>query len=133
MMSVGQENRFVGKELANLLLYDTTVSVEDPLGCSGTGGKNSDRHVNIHVMIVEQGTASGVPGATVAVQVNLGGSPFWNDSGITNENGEVVFSLKNADTGTYTTTIDNVSSSGIVWDNLQPADNACTKDGTGIS
>ena len=55
-----------------------------------------------------------VSGASVSITLNNGGQS-WVGTGTTGDNGTVTFSLKNAPNGLYTTTVDNVTATGLTW------------------
>ncbi|MBD3676007.1 MAG: S8 family serine peptidase [Planctomycetaceae bacterium] len=80
---------------------------------AGYGGKNRDKHFDVAVQILDEFSAP-VPGATVSVTVSTTGtSEFF--TGTTDDAGTVVFSVKNAKKGTWTTTVDSVSAPGYDW------------------
>jgi len=67
-----------------------------------------------------------VAGASVSIDLNLGGSLLTSGTGTTGTDGTVTFSLKNAPAGDYTTTVTDVTADGLTWDEITPA-NSFTK------
>lgn len=97
-----------------------TVTVTDPpLGASTatvsyttTGGRTAGKHVLVTVVLRD---ANGNPvGATsIAVSIALNGATRWTGSGTTGSNGAVSWEIKNAPSGTYSTTVTSVA--GAAW------------------
>ena len=61
-----------------------------------------------------------VSGASVSVDFYRDGGLVGSATGTTGSTGNVGFSLKNAPSGTYTTTIIGVTASGLTWDGITP-------------
>lgn len=100
-----------------------SVGVDD-ITYLGSGGKNNDRHLTVSVHVSDD-SGNDVNGATVSISLTNGAST-WTATGTTSSNGSVGFTLKNSPSGTYTTTVTNVSASGLTWDGLTPT-NSHTK------
>ena len=97
----------------------STVSI-DGITYSTSGGKNGNKHLNDTLTLVDD-VGNPVSGAGVSVTLtNTTTSAFWSGSGATDSNGSVTFTLKNAPSGCYSTTIDNVTASGLTWDDVTP-------------
>ncbi|HUG71428.1 MAG TPA: S8 family serine peptidase [Pirellulaceae bacterium] len=119
---------------------ETTVTVEAPsseatkaivqsITYTTEGGKNSDRHLNDTVAVVDD-LGSPVSGASVSIQLDntTNGQP-WTASGTTGTDGKVTFNLKNAPDGCYVTTMTAVAAGGLTWNGVTP-DNSFCKGGT---
>jgi len=75
--------------------------------------KGINRFIYTQVSVVdENGTA--VSGATVDLTTTLNDNLLFSGSGETNSNGEVVFQFRSKQTGTYISTVENVTKEG--WD-----------------
>ena len=101
----------------------TTVSVSLITYATG-GGKNNDKHLLITVALVDD-LGNPVSGASVSIDLSRDGSPVGSGTSTTGSDGTVTFSLKNARPGCYTTTITNVTASGLTWDGVTPANEFC--------
>lgn len=103
----------------------TTAGV-DSITYQWEGGKNKDKHLNI-IVHVSDNLDSSVSGASVSITLtnSVSGGP-WSGTATTGSDGYVTFSLKNAPSGTYTTTITDVTASGLTWDGVTPL-NSTTK------
>ncbi len=104
----------------------TTVSVTS-VDYATEGGKNKDKHLTITVALVDD-LGNPVAGASVSIDLDntdTGGS--WTGAGTTGTDGTVTFSLKNAPSGTYTTTVTNVIAAGLTWDPTSTPPNQFTK------
>ncbi|MCH9042487.1 MAG: hypothetical protein IIB80_10080, partial [Thaumarchaeota archaeon] len=77
------------------------------------------------VLVHVSNDSNSVSDASVSIRLSNGNSS-WIATGTTNSNGDVGFTLKNSQSGTYTTTITNVAASGLTWDGLTPT-NSFTK------
>ena len=62
-----------------------------------------------------------VGGASVSVTLTRVEGGSWIGSGATGAGGTVTFSLKNARSGCYTTTVTDVTANGLSWDPNDPA------------
>ncbi|MCH8338800.1 MAG: S8 family peptidase [Chloroflexi bacterium] len=105
----------------------TGVSVSLPSAKNGyatEGGKNQDKHLLITVALVDD-LGSPVAGASVSIDLNLGGSLLTSGTGTTGTDGTVTFSLKNAPSGCYTTTVTHVAAAGLIWDDGTPENEFC--------
>jgi VCBS repeat-containing protein len=97
-----------------------TVVVLTPSGIDGystVGGKNSDRHLQVLVTLVD-GTGAPIAGATVTATISgptTGGGTLTTDA-----SGTALFKITNAPSGTYTTTLDEVIATGFTWDGNTP-------------
>ncbi len=84
------------------------------------GGKANSKHFDVIVKITSEGAA--VPGAAVSVEIkNTNRGTIIRSSGTTGSNGEVTFSVKNAASGTWTTSVTSATASGYLWDGSNPA------------
>ena len=97
----------------------TTVSVSS-IDYATEGGKNKDKHLLITVVLVDD-LGGLVNGASVSIDLFRDGSLVASGTGTTGTDGAVTFSLKNAKSGCYTTTMTDVTADGYTWDGLTPA------------
>ncbi len=89
------------------------------------GGKNNDKHLDDTLTLIDD---NGNPVAGVAVSITLINTitgDAWNGTGSTGSDGTVVFSLKNAPAGCYTTSIIDVTAEGLTWDSVNPDQGVC--------
>lgn len=90
------------------------------------GGKNSDRHLSIRVYLKDD-LGNSVANASVAVRLdNTTTGQSWTGFNVSGADGSTLFSLKNASSGIYTTTVTDVTASGLTWDGITPQ-NSFTK------
>jgi len=75
------------------------------------GGKDGNKHLDITVTILDD-SSNPVSGASVSVDISLGGGSFSSETGITETNGSVTFSLKNSPSGHYETDVTDVVATG---------------------
>ena len=101
----------------------TSVSVAS-ITYSTEGGKNSDKHLNITVALLDD-LGQAVSGASVSIDLFRDGSFAGADTGTTGTDGTVTFSLKNAKSGCYTTTVTDVTADSLKWDGVTPANEFC--------
>ena len=97
----------------------TTVSV-DSITYATEGGKRGDKHLLITVALVDD-LGNLVGGASVSIDLYRDGSRIASGTGTTGANGTLTFSLKNAKSGTHTTTVTNVTAASLTWDGVTPA------------
>jgi len=102
----------------------TTVSVAS-ITYATEGGRNSDRHLLITVALVDD-VGDPVADASVSIDVYLDESLYGSRTGTTGTGGTVTFKANNAPSGTYTTTVTDVTADGLNWDCITP-DNGFTK------
>ena len=104
----------------------STVSSVESIVYDTTGGKNDDKHLLITISIVDDLGAE-VAGANVSISISSDTSKIgWAGSATTGTDGTITFQLSNARGGTYTTTINDVTASGLTWDGVTPP-NSFTK------
>ena len=119
-VEVTDSNGESGSDSVNI----TVGTQSDPVSVSVTsitynaeGGRNGDRHLLITVALVDD-IGSPVEGLSVSIEVSHNSSLYFSGTGTTGADGTVTFKLPNAPSGTYTTTITNVSDDG--WDGVTP-------------
>jgi len=95
-----------------------TVSVES-ITYATTGGRNQDRHLLVTVTLKDDAGVV-VSGASVSINLYLDSTIFDSATGTSGDNGTVTFQYNNAQSGTYTTTVTNVSADGLTWDGNTP-------------
>lgn len=93
----------------------TTVSVSSISYSTIGGGK----HLLITIALVDN-LNSPVADASVSIDVSLNGTSYGSWTGTTGAEGTVTFKLTHAPSGTYTTTVTNVTAEGLTWDGITP-------------
>ncbi len=101
----------------------TTVSV-DSITYATEGGKDNDKHLLITVALVDD-LGNSVASASVPIKLFRDGSLVGSGTGTTGTNGTVTFTLKNAWSGCYTTTVTEVTADGLTWDDSIPTNELC--------
>ncbi len=96
----------------------TTVTVSS-IVYTTEGGRNQDKHLLITITLVDDFGAS-ISGASVSIDLSRDGGVVGSGSGTTGASGTLTFSLKNIKSGSYQTTITNVSAEGLIWDGNTP-------------
>jgi subtilisin len=100
---------------------EPTFVIVSSIGYATEGGKNGGKHLLVTVALLDD-LGNQVGGASVSVRLNnTTTGQSWNGAGITGSGGTVTFSLKNAPSGSYTTTVTNVAAAGLTWDGVTPA------------
>ena len=102
----------------------TTVSVSS-ITYDTEGGRDGKKHLLITVALVDN-LGGLVAGASVSIDLFLGGSLYTSGTSTTGTDGTVTFKVANAPSGTYTTTVIDVTAAGLTWDNVTP-ENGFTK------
>jgi len=64
-------------------------------------------------------------GASVSIDLFRDGTFVGSGTGTTGTDGTVTFTLKNAKSGCYTTTVTDVTAEGLTWDGATPANEFC--------
>jgi subtilisin len=106
----------------------THVSVDD-ISYATQGGRNGGKNLLITVALKDN-LQNPVAGASVSIDLlNEDTSQSWLGSGTTGSDGTVTFSLKNAPSGSYKTTVTDVTAAGLTWDETSPA-NGFDKEST---
>ena len=88
------------------------------------GGKNKDKHLLITVALVDD-LGNPVSGASVSIDLYRDGGLVGSATGTTGTDGTAAFSLKNARSGCYTTTVTDVTAGSLTWDGATPANEFC--------
>ena len=83
-----------------------------------TGGRK--KTLNISVTVLNNANQP-LSGASVTVTVYLNGGAIGSATGTTSSTGTARFSVSRPSSGTYTTTVNNVTDSGYVWDGVTPS------------
>ncbi len=112
----------------NFALLTASVPTQSIVECviyDTQGGKNSDKHLLITIRVGDD-IGNPVGSAQVNIAVTLDGKSFGTGSGITNEEGELTFSAKNARSGQYMTTVTDVVKEDLTFEGSTPA-NSFTK------
>ena len=118
----------------NVTVSNTTptdaTSIVDSITYSTNGGKNGDKHLIISIHVIDD-LGNDVSDASVSIDLYRDDSLVGSATGTTGSSGNVNFSLKNASSGTYTTTITGVTADGLTWDGITPDDNSFEKLSSG--
>jgi thermitase len=102
----------------------TTVCVSS-ISYYTEGGKNKDQHLRISVALTDN-LGNPVTGASVSITVSRNGKSYVSITGTTGLDGETIFRLNNAPSGTYISVIEGVNVAGSTWDGVTPP-NSFTK------
>jgi hypothetical protein len=84
------------------------------------GGRFDDKHLLVTIALLDD-KSNPVSGASVSIELFSDGSLVASGTGSSISDGSVTFSLKNAASSTYTTTVTGVTASGLTWDGVTPA------------
>jgi VCBS repeat-containing protein len=93
------------------------VSPDGSTGYSTSGGRNSDRHLEVTVILVDD---SGAPVAGASVTATIDGPTPGGGTATTDASGTVTFKITNAPSGPYTTTVTAVTAAGLEWNGTTP-------------
>ena len=83
------------------------------------GGRNNNKDLLITVTLVDN-LGNPVSGATVSIDLFRDSALIASGTGTTGLDGTITFSLRNAASGTYTTTVTSVTAADLTWDGLTP-------------
>ncbi|CAN5348782.1 hypothetical protein BH23VER1_BH23VER1_24720 [soil metagenome] len=103
------------------------LSVGDTVWFWTSGGKNGTKDLNTSLTVYESSSTSHSEGATVTAELYLDSNSRGTASGVTDSNGEVIFSLRNAPSGSYEILVESVAADGLPWDGVQPTTNTFEK------
>jgi hypothetical protein len=98
---------------------EPTAVIVESISYSTEGGKNQDRHLCIAVALVDN-LENPVADASVSIEVYREGSLYVSYTGTTGTDGTVTFKKNNAPSGTYTTTVIEVTAGELIWDGVIP-------------
>ena len=101
----------------------TSVSVNS-ITYSASGGRYGNKHMNITVALVDD-LGNPVGGASVSIDLYLDEALYISETGTTETDGNVIFSLKEAPSGCYRTDVTSVSTDGLIWDGATPLNEWC--------
>lgn len=104
----------------------STTAIVDEISYTTNGGGGGTRHLNITIGVAD-GDGLPVSGASVSIDLNLGGTLYATGTGSTGAGGSVTFKATNAPAGCYDTLVTDVTAAGLVWDDVSPA-NEFAKD-----
>ncbi len=116
--TIGQTNNdSINVTVNNAVAESASV---DSIGYATEGGKNQDKHLLVTIALIDN-LGNPVSGASVSIELYRDGAHIATGTdAITGSSGTVTYSLKNADSGTYTTVVTAVSASGLTWDGATP-------------
>ena len=98
---------------------EPTTAIVNSITYTTEGGKNSDKHLNIHIAVIDD-FGNPVANASVSINLTLNDNVVGSGTGTTGSNGMVTFSYKNAPSGHYETKITGVTATGLTWDGATP-------------
>ncbi len=102
-----------------------TSAIVDSITYTPYGGKNSDKHLDIQVLVINN-LGNPLSGASVSITLdNTTTGDSWTGTATTDGSGIVIFTLKNAPSGCYTTTVTDVTANGPTWNGATPPNNSC--------
>ncbi|MFH1385671.1 MAG: S8 family peptidase [Patescibacteria group bacterium] len=104
---------------------EATISIVSSITYTTEGGKSGDKHLNIHVAVIDD-FGNPVANASVSIELNRDGLLEATGTSTTGSDGVIIFGYKNAPSGTYTTLVTAVTASGLTWDGKTPL-NGITK------
>jgi len=108
------------------VIVDAETASVDSISYATEGGKGEDKNLLVTISVLDN-LGAAVSGARVSLSLSHT-SDEWTGAASTGENGEVTFKLRNAPSGSYSTTVTNVSATGLNWDGSTPSENTFTKD-----
>jgi len=98
---------------------EPTAAIVNSITYTTEGGKNSDKHLNIHIAVIDD-FGNPVANASVSIELYLDALLKAAGTSATGSNGVVTFSYKNAPSGHYETVITDVTATGLTWDGATP-------------
>ncbi|MGD8519020.1 MAG: S8 family serine peptidase [Anaerolineae bacterium] len=116
--SGGQTGRHSISIMVGSTSEPTTVSVGG-FTYATTGGRDGKKHLSVTVALVDE-LDNPVAGAPVSIRLNHESGNSWTFTSTTGSEGAVAFSLANAPSGCYTTTVTSVTAGGLTWDAGDP-------------
>jgi len=112
-----------GSDTANFSIgpapSEPTTAIVNSITYTTEGGKNSDKHLNIHIAVIDD-FGNPVAGASVSIELYLDVVQKAAGTGTTGSNGLVTFTYKNAPSGHYETKITDVTATDLTWDGATP-------------
>ncbi len=80
----------------------------DSIAYSTSGGRSRDKHLNVFISTVDEADAP-LAGASISIKLVRAEGGEWPASGLTDENGTIGFTLKNAAAGCYSTEVTDLN------------------------
>lgn len=119
--------------VADFQLTPSAAPAEAIPGCviyDQSGGRFGDKNLLVSIKVVDD-FGNPVSGAAVDISVDRDGSLFGSGSGATtNSSGIVTYNARNADNGTYVTTVTNISAGGLAFSGAGTTPNNAFAKGT---
>ncbi len=84
------------------------AAVVSEIAYGGSGGKNGDKHLEV-TLTIGDGSGGTLAGASVSIVLTRAEGGEWPGGGLTGEGGSILFSLKNAPAGCYSTTVTDLN------------------------
>ncbi|MFP3898911.1 MAG: S8 family serine peptidase [Dehalococcoidia bacterium] len=100
------------------------VVMVDSITYSASGGRFSDRHLAVTLLLVDE-TDNAVAGASVSATLKHDSDSSWDFQGTTGSDGTVTFTLNNHGSGCYNTVVTAVVVEGLEWDGVTPENGYC--------
>jgi len=104
-----------GSSSITITIGELTKVIVESITYVTEGGKNQDRHLLITVAL-----SPPIADASISIEVYLNEDFYASGTGTTGTEGTVTFKATNAPSGTYTTTVTNVTAEGLTWDGDTP-------------
>lgn len=101
-----------------------TTSLVSGITYALEGGKQNNKNLVITAHIVND-LAAAVPGASVSMQLKKSTTVVLTATGTTDASGNVTFTYLNAAAACYSSTITQVTSTGLTWDGVTPSNQFC--------
>ncbi|MCP6718462.1 MAG: S8 family serine peptidase [Patescibacteria group bacterium] len=104
---------------------ESTEVIVDSITYITEGGRNGDKHLDTTLALVDD-FGNLVSNASVSIILdNTTTGSSWPETGTTGDDGIVTFSLKNAPSGCYVTTVTDVIFGDLTWDGITPGNELC--------
>ena len=97
-----------------------TISTVDSIDYETYGGRQNNRSIRITLTILDDFGAP-IEGAVVDIELHEGSTTYFGTGGVTASDGTVVYTLRKAPSGTYTTLVTDVQATDLTWDGNTPA------------
>ncbi len=104
---------------------ESTEVIVDSITYTTEGGRKGDKHLNTTLALVDD-FGNLVSNASVSIILgNTTTGDSWPGTGTTGDDGTVIFSLKNAPSGCYETTVTDVILEDFTWNKITPVNELC--------
>jgi hypothetical protein len=104
---------------------DPTIASVSEISYLTTGGPDSTRHIRGSLSVVD-GLGDPLPSASVAIELaNQNTGQTWSFSGVSDNEGRMLFQLNNVPDGCYVTRVVSLTAPGYTWDGDTPPNQTC--------